>query len=69
MRKESVQITCDRCGKEIPHWFDKYYRLYKRKFIMTRYTDIGEKEIDLCKECCESLRNWYFRKDERENKE
>lgn len=69
MRKETVKITCDRCGKEIPDWFMKSFRLYKRKIIMTRDTDMGEKEMDLCKECNESLRDWLYRKDEKENKE
>lgn len=67
MRKETVKITCDRCGKEIPDWFSVSFRLLKknRKIIMVRDTDRGQKEMDLCKECYESLRNWLYRKDER----
>ena len=68
MRNEIIKITCDRCGKEmIPtdmsNWFDKSFRLHtsKRKIIMTR----EQKEMDLCKDCYESLRNWYYRKGER----
>jgi len=70
MRKETVKITCDRCGKEIPDWFSPSFYIFKnnRKIIMTRDTDRGQKEIDLCKDCYESLRHWYFRKDEREVK-
>ncbi len=64
MRKETVKITCDRCGKEITGWFDKSYRLYKRKIIMTRGDYDEQKEVDLCKDCYESLRNWYYRKQE-----
>ena len=66
MRKEIVKITCDRCGKEIPDWFDKSYRLYKskRKIIMTRGDYSEQKEMDLCKDCYESLRNWYYKKQE-----
>ena len=68
MKTEIVKTTCDRCGKEIPDWFDKSFRFYKRKFSITRCPFIAEKEMDLCKNCYESLRNWYYRKDEREEK-
>ncbi len=64
MRKETIKVTCDRCGKEITGWFSKSFILHKRKFIMTRGPYGEEKEMDLCKDCYESLRNWYYREDE-----
>ena len=68
MRNETVKITCDRCGKEIPDWFSKSFYIFKnnRKIIMTRDTDRGQREMDLCKDCYESLRDWYYRKGENE---
>lgn len=64
MRKQTVKITCDRCGKEMPHLYDTSFRLYKKK-IITDYED-DLKEIDLCKECCESLKKWYRQKENSE---
>ena len=52
MKKMSVRITCDRCGKEISNWFDKFIML-KRDY----------EEMDLCEDCYESFKNWYYRKD------
>ena len=66
MKKTIVKITCDRCGKEIPDWFIKSFRLYKRKLIMTRGAYSEQEKMDLCKDCYESLRNWYYGKDEKE---
>ena len=62
MKKMSVRITCDRCGKEISNWFDKFIRLHKskRKFIMLKR---DYEEMDLCEDCYESFKNWYYRKD------
>ena len=64
MREETVKITCDRCGKEINGWFDKGFRLHKRKIIMTRGSWSNQEEQDLCEDCYKSLRHWYFTKGE-----
>lgn len=64
MKREIVKITCDRCGKEIPDWFSKSFYIFKnnRKLIMMRDTNRGQSEMDLCKDCYESLREWYYGK-------
>lgn len=64
MKREIVKITCDRCGKEIPDWVSKSFYLFKnnRKIIMTRDSNRGQREMDLCKDCYESLREWYYGK-------
>ncbi len=60
MRKETVKTTCDRCGKEIPNWYDKAFRFYKRKFLITRGAYCEQRDMDLCKECYESFRKWLY---------
>ena len=60
MKTEIIKTTCDRCGKEIPDWYSKSFRFYKRKFMITRGPFGEEKEMDLCENCYENFRKWLY---------
>ena len=66
MRTEIVKTTCDRCGKEMPDWYNQYFSLYKRKrkFTLTKGPYSEEKEMDICEDCYNSLSDWFHRKGE-----